>query len=193
MNTIFNHPQKTYIAILIIMCCCFGCSPAEDIFTKGLKDKLLGTWATEQMLVLRWNNAMMRWDTIPIPATVTPSVLARATVTFKVDGTYGAFDPTIDRSINPRANRGQIFAVSPRFDFAGGWSINTPLGGIWEFVDNYTTLHLDKGNPEGNGFPPEKWIMEELTDRKLRLYKNAPTSTASALPLRVWYTFGKRE
>ena len=169
-----------------------ACTPAEDTFPKELNSRIIGTWSVERMLVTRWNNTFMRWDTIPVSAVVTPSVLARATVNFRIDGTYSAFDPTIDRSVNPRANRGQIFAVSPRFDFAAGWSINTPLGGIWEVVDNYSTLHLDKGNPEGNGFPPEKWLIEELSATKMRLYKNAPATNLSPLPLRIWYTFNKR-
>ena len=189
--------MKYYLNSLIIICLSLlglgSCTPAEETTPKDLKSKLLGTWSVEQMLVMQQNLSTMRWDTIAIPAAVTSSVLARATLTFKVDGTYAAFDPTIDRSVNPRNNRGLIFAVSPRFDFAAGWSINTPLGGLWEFVDNYTTLHLDRGNPEGNGFPPEKWLMEELTEGRLRLFKNAAVSLRSPAPLRIRYTFRKRD
>jgi hypothetical protein len=192
MNKTFKHTSILFLLSICLLCFWVSCTPAEDVFPKELKSRVLGTWSVERMLVTRWNNTLMRWDTLPVSAVVTPSVLSRATLTFRVDGTYAAIDPTIDRSVNPRANRGQVFAVSPRFDFAAGWSINTPLGGLWEFVDNYSTLHLDKGNPEGNGFPPEKWVMEELTDTRLRLYKNAPATSLSPLPLRIWYTFNKR-
>lgn len=153
-----------------------ACTSAENPLPKALKNKILGTWTLDEMFVLRQNatNAA-RWDTVPNPSA---EIFKKATLTFEIDGSYKAFDPTYNRT----TNRGTLFFA--RLDFNRGWSRNSPYGGLWEFVENYGTIHFDKGFFESLGIPAEKWLIEEFTTDKLRIYKDA-TRTRE----RVWYTF----
>lgn len=179
MNKILKVYSSLFLLGLAMIACCWSCTPAADTFPKELKERLLGTWGLEQMLVVQLNRTTMRWDTVPnLPA----SDFTRATLTFRVDGTYSAFDPTYNRT----TNRGTLFFS--RLDFVAGWSRNYPTGGIWEFIDNYTTLYFDRGVYEANRIPSEKWVIEEFTDTRLRLYKDATLRSQ-----RVWYTFVKRD
>lgn len=171
--------KKSYLLITFysIFAIFLGCSPAEDPFPKQLKNKLLGTWTLEKMLVLQKNNTTSRWDTVPnLPA----STFTRATLTFENEGSYSAFDPTYDRATGV----GVLFFR--RFDFFRGWARNSPYGGLWEFVNNYKTIHFDRGFYESNRIPPEKWLIEEFSDTQLRIFKDATLRNQQ-----VWYTFKK--
>ena len=170
--------KSSIIPIFYVVLAIFSsCSSAEDTFPKDLKNKLLGTWSLEKMLVLQKNNTTTQWDTVPnLPV----AVFTKATLTFEYEGTYKAFDPTYDRI----TNTGTLFFR--RFDFNRGWSRNSPYGGVWEFVNNYTTIHFDRGFYEGNNIPAEKWVIEEFSDTQLRIYKDATLRNQ-----RVWYIFKK--
>ncbi len=165
------------IIFFVVFAMLSACSPAEDTFPKDLKNKLLGTWALEKMLVLQKNNTTTQWDTVP---NLAAEIFTKATLTFEYEGTYKAFDPTY----NSATNTGVLFFR--RFDFNRGWSRNSPNGGLWEFVNNYTTIHFDRGFYEGNNIPSEKWVIEEFSDTQLRIYKDATLRNQ-----RAWYTFKK--
>jgi len=172
--------KKLYILTIyyFIFAALWSCSPAEDVFPKDLKNKLLGTWSLEKMLVLQKNNTTSQWDIVPnLPL----ATFTQATLTFENEGSYKAFDPTYDRV----TNTGTLFFR--RFDFNRGWSRNSPYGaGLWEFTSNYTTIHFDRGFYEGNNIPAEKWVIEEFSNTQLRIYKDATLRNQ-----RVWYTFKK--
>lgn len=168
----------TLIIFYIFLTLFSGCSPAEDTFPKDLKNKLLGTWTLEKMVVLQKNNTTTQWDTLTnLPA----ETFTKANLTFEYEGTYKAFDPTY----NSANNTGILFFR--RLDFFRGWSRNSPAGGLWEFVNNYTTIHFDRGFYEANNIPPEKWVIEEFSDTQLRIYKDATLRNQ-----RAWYTFKKQ-
>ncbi|TAH19858.1 MAG: hypothetical protein EAZ08_07275 [Cytophagales bacterium] len=171
--------KKSYLHILLCLIgiVFWGCSPAENPFPKELKNKLLGTWTLEKMTVLQKNNTTSRWDTVPnLPA----ETFTKATLTFENEGSYQAYDPTYNRS----TGLGVLFYR--RFDFIRGWARNSPYGGLWEFVDNYTTIHFDRGYYEINKIPAEKWVIEAFSDTQLRIFKDATLRNQH-----VWYTFKK--
>ncbi len=170
---------RAFFCLFFVFCLFISaCTPAENPLPKELKNRLLGTWTLDEMLVLRQNASnTTQWDTVPNPSA---EIFKKATLTFEVEGSYKAFDPTYNRT----TNRGTLFFA--RLDFNRGWSRNSPYGGLWEFVDNYGTIHFDKGFFESLGIPAERWRIDEFTSDKLRIYKDA-TRTRE----RVWYTFRK--
>ncbi|MCU0392903.1 MAG: hypothetical protein MUE81_17475 [Thermoflexibacter sp.] len=169
--------RNIYFIFVLLMVIMTACTPAEDSLVKDLKARLVGTWTMERILVLQENSATRRWDTLSnLPSR--NEAIVEAKFTFYEDFRYKVIDPSLDLSIG----RGLFLS---RFDFVTGWGPSFPYGGIWEFDSNYTVIYISRGAYEALGLPAERWKIDEITENRLRLYKE----TSFPSNQRVWFTF----
>ncbi|SFF45946.1 hypothetical protein SAMN04488541_10373 [Thermoflexibacter ruber] len=171
---------KTYIFVLLAtLITVVSCTPAEDIFPKEIKAKIVGKWTLERILVLQENRMQNKWDTITNLPNRNEAVVP-ATFSFFEDFSYRVIDPSLDLS----QGRGLFLS---RFDFVTGWGPSFPYGGVWEFDANYTVIYISRGVYEALGLPAERWRIEELGTNRLILYKE----TSFPANQRVWFTLRK--